>query len=481
MRCAPTPTDVTQLRAFLGAVNYYGPFLKNLSTCLDPLYKLLRKEVPFKWTKECQTAFDSVKEQLSNASFLCHYDQSKKLILACDASSYGVGAVISHIMPDGSERPIAYASRTLSPSERHYSQVEREGLAIVFGIQKYHKYLYGRKFTLITDHRPLVAIFGSKKGIPTIAAARLQRWALSLSAYDYDIQYKKGEELANADVLSRLPLNDDKFHESQYRVYFVDKIPIDAHVIAKCTKSDPILRKVFYYIVNGWPNSVDNALIPYKRICDNLSTENGCILNGYRVVVPTTLRANLLKELHVNHIGIVRMKSVARGYFWWPNIDDEIEKLAKSCHQCQMSQKQPAIAPLHPWPICTEPWERVHIDYAEKDGHKYLLAIDSYSRWPEIICVSSTTSTKTIEALRTMFAAYGIPKMMVSDNAPQFKSDEFSQFLKLNGVRQVNSPPYHSASNGMVERLVQTFKSSLERNSGSNVVHKVQKFLFRTL
>ena len=139
---------------------------------------------------------------------LAHYDPKLPIQLAGDASPYGVGAVISHIMPDGSERPVAYASRTLTASERNYAQVEKEALSLIFGIKKFHQFLYGRHFTVIMDHKPLTAILGPKRGVPPLAAARMQRWALLLSAYSYNIRFRPTQSYGNADGLSRLPLSD---------------------------------------------------------------------------------------------------------------------------------------------------------------------------------------------------------------------------------------------------------------------------------
>ena len=172
---APTPQNIQQLRAFLGLLHYYGKFIPNLSSILHPLNLLLKSRSSWKWSQACAKAFQQAKDKLADAPVLAHYDTTRKLKLATDASSYGIGAVISHTYEDGSERPIAYASRTLSIAEKHYAQIDKETLAIIFGIQKFHAYLYGRKFVLVTNHKPLVSLFGPKKAIPPLAAARLQR------------------------------------------------------------------------------------------------------------------------------------------------------------------------------------------------------------------------------------------------------------------------------------------------------------------
>ena len=185
---APIPKNVTELRAFLALLSYYGKFIKNMSTLVKPLTELVKKNQSWHWSDTCQAAFERAKAALSSDTVLTHFDPQLPLVLACDASVYGVGAVIPHEMPDGSEKPIAYASRTLNKTELNCSQTDKEALGIIFGVQKFREYLYGRKFRLVTDHKPLVKILGPKTGVPALAAARLQRWALLLSAYSYDIE-----------------------------------------------------------------------------------------------------------------------------------------------------------------------------------------------------------------------------------------------------------------------------------------------------
>ena len=192
-------------------VNHYGKFIHFLADLSAPLNNLLRKDTPWQWTEECQQSFEQIKEALTSTKVLAHYDSKLPVGLACDASAVGVGAVLFHRYEDGAERPIAYASKSLTKAEKNYSQIEREALSIIYGVKKFHQYLYGHSFLLLTDHKPLLTIFGEKKGIPVMAASRLQRWAIILAAYLYIIEYVPTKEHGNADCLSRLPMGNDCF------------------------------------------------------------------------------------------------------------------------------------------------------------------------------------------------------------------------------------------------------------------------------
>ena len=203
---APQPRNVKQLRSFLGMMNYYRKFIPDLATLLKPLTILLQKNCRWYWKAPQAQAFREAKQHLTVSPVLAHYDHKLPIRLATDASAHGVGAVLSQIGVDGEERPIAYASRVLTSAETKYAQIEKEALGIVFGVQKFHQYLYGRKFTLLTDHKPLTTILGPKRGVPALAAARLQRWAIQLAAYNYDIEFRTTAQHGNADGLSRLPL-----------------------------------------------------------------------------------------------------------------------------------------------------------------------------------------------------------------------------------------------------------------------------------
>ena len=210
---APPPTTKHELQSFLGMLTYNARFVPNLSHVLHPPNQSLRKNTVWVWKSKHQKAFEAAKQLLSKEPALAHYDVKRQIKLHCDASAYGLGACLVHIMDDGSEKPVAYASRTLTKPEKAYAQIEREGLGIIFGVRRFHQFLYGHPFTLVTDHQPLCKIFGSKQGIPTIVAARLQRWAIVLSAYDYTIEYIPGTYCA--DCMSRLPMPDQPIDSAE--------------------------------------------------------------------------------------------------------------------------------------------------------------------------------------------------------------------------------------------------------------------------
>ena len=259
------------------------------------------------------------KEKLVSADVLVRYDPKLPLKLCTDASPYGVGAVLSHEYPDGTDRPILYASRSLTPTESNYAQIEKEALSIIFAIRKFHKYICGRHFVLVTDHKPLTTIFGPKKGIPTLVAARLQRWALQLAAHNYDIMYRNTKYHGNA-ALSRLPLeqNTEEIGSSRspqiLNLHQINCLPVTASRIEKATRYDPVLHKVLLYTQQGWPDNVSDNLKPFYHRRNELTVESNCIMWGIRVIIPNKFRKQILDELHESHMEICKMKVLARSH-----------------------------------------------------------------------------------------------------------------------------------------------------------------------
>ncbi|XP_049275984.1 uncharacterized protein K02A2.6-like [Rhipicephalus sanguineus] len=200
---------------------------------------------------------------------------------------------------------------------------------------------------------------------------------------------------------------------------------------------------------------------------------------GTRVVIPAKLQRVVLDELHEGHPGIVRSKALARSYVWWPSIDGDLERMVKSCAHCQEQRSAPCKAPLHPWSWPSVPWQRIHIDFAGPfQQSMFLIVVDAHSKWPEVFLMRSTTTDATIECLRDVFARFGFPETIVSDNGPQFTSQEFKQFVREMGCRHVQTAPYNPSANGLAERFVQTLKNALKKDDARQPMKvKLNKFL----
>ena len=271
----------------------------------------------------------------------------------------------------------------------------------------------------------------------------------------------------------------DIFYMSQ-----LEHLPVTSQQVRRATMRDPILSQVLGFVTNGW-NFVPQKNASYKDYLNRsneLTTCNNCLLWGNRVVIPSSLRSQVLAELHEGHLGIVKMKSLARTYFWWPGLDKDIEHLARQCPHCHDNRNIPEKAPCHWWQWPDSPWHRIHVDFAGPFlGSNFLVVVDAFSKWPEVIQMTSTTAERTISELRTLFAHNGIPHQLMSDNGPQFSCDLFKQFMANNGIKHVTSAPYHPATNGLAERFVQTFKRALRsmRAEKGSIEQKLNRFLMR--
>ncbi|GFR29767.1 hypothetical protein TNCT_40401 [Trichonephila clavata] len=304
---APVPKNVHEVKSFLGLVNFYGKFCENLATIANPLNNLTKKNVRFLWSKDCQVAFEQIKKEICSPKVLVHYDPSLPLTLASDTSPVGIGCVLSHVYPDGSERPIAFASRTLSGSEKKYSQIDKEALSIVWAVKKFYLYLKGRRFTLITDHKPLVAIFGSKRGLPVLAATRLLHYALILQSFEFDIIFRKTIEHGNADFLSRLPKTSEELEFKDditiFKMSQIEALPVTSKELRQETGKDIELGPLLKALREG--KDLQGREAQY-------TIEDGCIIYGQKVCIPKKFQKNVLEELHAGHLGIVKMKAIAR-------------------------------------------------------------------------------------------------------------------------------------------------------------------------
>ena len=350
---APAPKTKSELKSFLGLMTYNAKFIPSVASVLHPLYQLLRKDSHWQWTVKCQDAFDKAKVLVSQSPVLAYYDVNKPIKLYCDASPHGVGACLMHIV-DRVERPVAYASRTLSAAEQNYAQIEQEALGIILGVKRFNQYLYGHEFTLATDHRPLCTLFGHTQRVRPLAAARMQWWAMILSTYSYKTEFILSSANSCADCLSCLPVSSTKIHpaEKGNEIHATNCItlPVTARQIVAITATDKILSRVFTCVQHGtWPFPMLEELVPFHWKKEELTLHDGCLLWGKRVIIPQKLQSRLLEELHVGHIGICRMKGLARSFIWWPGLDKAIEETAAHCEPCKTMTAMPKPAARYPW------------------------------------------------------------------------------------------------------------------------------------
>ena len=294
-----TPTSKKELQMFLGFVQSLAPFIPNLAEKSSVLRDLLKEDVPFIWESHHQASVDKIKQAISEESTLRYFDTAKTPTLQTDASIKGLGA--SLIQDD---HPIAYASKALSDAETRYACIERELLAVVFGVQRFHTYLYGRPFKVITDHKPLVMILNKPL---TSAPPRLQRMLLKLQGYNFTIEHQPGSSMALADTLSRLPSTNNQEIDLDIRVSMVRFSTDRLNKIRRATTDNATLRQLTSMIVKGWPDTLQEvppAIRCYWSFRDELSTEDGLILKGQRLLIPNSLHEDILEQLHYGHQGI---------------------------------------------------------------------------------------------------------------------------------------------------------------------------------
>lgn len=460
----PFPKNKDEVRSFIGFVNYYGRFIKDLSSKLYPITNLLKDGVKFKFDKRCEKAFKQIKEEVQSERILVHYDPKLPLVMATDASPVGVSAVLSHRFPDGTERPIKYASQTLSPTQQNYSQIDREAYGVIFGVKKFYRFLFGRHFILQVDNRPLSQIFSPSKSLPTLATTRMQHYAIFLQSYDYEVEWRNSKSHANADCLSRLPIPVTSGFDLDvcdvFEINQIETLPLKVADLKEVTMRDKSVKVLIHGLSTG---QIVNYQDRFGIDQTEFTLQSGCLMRGIRVYVPESLRKRVLNELHSTHFGVVRMKSLARGYCWWPGIDKDIEELAKDCRSCALFKPNPEKVPIHTWEAVHEPFQRVHVDFAgEFMGRYFFVLVDAYTKWPEVIEMKTITAGATITVCHDIFTHFGFPSMIVSDNGPQFTSTEFQEYCARYGITHRTGAPYHPATNGQAERMIQTVKNKLK-------------------
>ena len=385
---------------------------------------------------------------------------------SADASSHGLGAVLLQKI-EGTWKPIAFASRSLSDTEKRYAQIEKEALASTWACEHFDNYILGKHFLLETDHKPLVPLLSSKDldKLPP----RILRFRLRMMRFEYSIVHVPGKYLYTADALSRAPrtTTGDDAKESEVELHMelaLVEMPASEprlETYRQAQTEDHTCSSIINYCRNGWPRKkgqLDLNIRPYADFQARLSVGNGLLLLDSRIVVPESMCWETLVKLHQGHQGIQRCRYRAKHSVWWPKISQDIENIVKQCPKC-IKDTQYRREPLITSQLPKYPWQKIGADLFVYNGNDYLIVVDYFSRFPEVVKLSTTTAQAVIKALKTIFSRHGVPETVMSDNGPQL---EFRKFATDYDFSHVTSSPHYPQSNGQVELSVRTVKKLLQ-------------------
>ena len=498
----PIPRNVREVRSFLGLCGYYRRFIANYSHIAKPLTRLTEKDYKFNWTEECSEAFNSLKQMLITAPILAHPDFSKPFILDTDASDQAIGAVLAQRF-DNKERVVAYASRTLTKTERKYCVTRKELLALVFFVKYFRHYLYGSDFTVRTDHSSLRWLMNFKNPEGQVA-----RWLEILSTYTFTVEHRPGRLHGNADSLSRKP--DSQSHkavedEDACIVGTTDRSCLQLRItetedddrdLIKLQREDEDLARVRTWVENKErPCSKDIAASSFmmKSLWNQfqrLEIQNGLLVRklenfetdsvSYQAIVPRDTRRDILKYCHdlktAGHLGGKKTLSKIRQMFYWPGLQSDVRSYIAGCETCT-KRKEPNPTKRAPMQIVRSgyPMERLAIDILGElplthNGNKYILVISDYfTKWTEALPMPNMEACTVAKILvENVLCRFGIPQKIHSDQGRQFESNLFQEMCKILGIEKTRTTPYHPESDGMVERFNRTLAAMLSAYVSDN-------------
>lgn len=461
LRKAPKPSKVEELRSFLGFAQYYAKFTPNFSNQAKPLYDLLTND--FNWTVEHDQVYDQLLQSLLDGKVLKSFRVGIPSELIVDASEHSIGAVLEQ-----ENHPIVCISRKLSASEKNYSQTQKEALAIHWAVLRLHKYLYGNKFVIVTDHKALQYLLHPSSSLGKATSAMVQRWALHLSAYNYVIVHRPGKDIAHADYMSRHAFKEDAMEPGDNTILLTNPLPVTRNELLEETHL--AYGQVVAGLRNGWSLTARKRFPElYARRADLRLQADGAILFQNRNLIPPTCRLAVLKHLHMGHFGRDKMVSLSRLLCWWPTINADIVSFIKDCEKCK--QKPRSHANWSPWPVTYQPMQRLHADYCGPFLGRYwaLVIEDAFSKFAEVFLTTNASAAFTKRALQNLFAREGIAQVLVTDNGTHFTQRELQEWLHSIGCNTVYTAPRHPQSNGQAENFVRTLKTAIRAGSPTNL------------
>jgi len=466
-----TPQNQSEVRSLLGFTNFCARFVPGYTSLTHSLRQLVKQDTKWKWTSEHEQSLKNLKQSLAAATTTAYFDVSCESTIYVDASPVGLGAILTQ--KQGNEtKIIAYGSRVLTDTEKRYSQTEREALAVVWACEHFNIYVYGKPFSVCTDHKPLVSIFSNPK---THTSARIERWCMRLQPYDVTVTYQRGSDNP-ADYMSRHPtLNKANSREQKIAEEYINYISSHAipkamtvKEVATATARDNTLQHVIKCLDSGiWTDDIQvNSSIfsGLKNVKGELAyvPKYKILLRGRRIVVPEELQQRCVNLAHESHLGIVKTKALLREKVWFSGIDKLVDSTVRQCLSCQSVVHMPVREPLKMSPLPQAPWEEVSADFAHLSNGEYLLVVsDDYSRFPIVEVINSTSAATVIPKLDKIFSEYGTPAVLRTDNGPPFNSIEFENFSTAIGFKHRRVTPLWPRANGEVERFMKTVKKNV--------------------
>ena len=469
------PKDVSKLRSFLGAVNQLSIFCPDLAHLTHFNRQLLKKDVEFMWTAEHQTAFDSVKAAIAKHMLLNYFDPRRRTELLTDASRLnGIGYAL--IQRDDSDKAylIQCGSRSLTGAETRYATIELELLACLWGVQKCRHFLLGHpKFAIVTDHKPLVGL--DAKPLHDIANNRLLNIRLKLSDYSYVMIWQAGKTHFLADLLSRNPAFAPPEGEAD----------IEINAVLEQRMIDPMLRELadkaaldsdYCMLLKAINESTpvselssSHPAVSYAGIFYDLSSQNGLVIYGDKIVIPESLVPGILKLLHLSHQGIRKTLREARSLYYWLYMTRDITNMVKACRECQTFQPSQQNQPLTQT-SADYPMQKVSADFFQiEGGGHFLVMVDRYSGYPFVDQMRTTTTAALTGKFDSWFSDFSCsPSYLRSDGGPQFTSAQFAAWCKENAIVHELSSAHHPRSNGHAESAVKQVKFLLLKHGGKN-------------
>ncbi|GFU24819.1 hypothetical protein TNCV_2428131 [Trichonephila clavipes] len=456
VRNFPTPKNIHDIRSFLGLCSYFRRFIKGFCYLAEPLQSLLKSGVEFHWGPEEVEAFNSLKKALTSDPVLGMYDERASTEIHTDASGYGIGAVLVQIQ-NNVEKVIAYASRTLTKAEKNYSTTERECLAIVWATNKFRPYIFGKHFTVVTDHHSLCWLMNLKD-----PSGRLARWALRLQEHDFDVKYKTGKKHSDADALSRNPVEEETETPDKFLAVTTSMN------LAMEQKKDQDLPKLKLL-----SNSSKNEEF---RFIDGILCRKNFDPDGklWLPVIPKHLRADILRHFHdaptAGHLGFAKTYDRIRKRFYWPGMYRNVVRYVMHCRECQRRKSVPQRPPgrLVPIPPAIAPFHRIGIDLLGRfpksaHGNKWIIVCTDYSTRYAITKALPTAEVDEIAKflLEEIVLRHGAPRVIITDRGAVFRSRLVSSLVDLCNIDHRFTTAYHPQTNGLTERFNKTLADML--------------------